>query len=85
MLYNRSISINDRSGVMKTMCARFMNNEHQASFGRQFSCANNSIEISADVGKVTSVFYAVLSVIISAVVRIRRLLFRNTGYANAFS
>lgn len=70
---------------MKTMCARFMNNEHQASFGRQFSCANNSIEISADVDKVTSVFYAVLFVIISAVVRIRRLLFRNTGYANAFS
>lgn len=69
---------------MKTRLERFMNNESQASFGRQFSCANNSIVISADVGILASVFYAVVDVIISVVVRIRRLLFRNTGFANAF-
>lgn len=70
---------------MKTMLARFMNNEHQASFGRQFSCANNSLVISADVGIVTSAFYIAVAVIISVVARIRKLLFINTGYRNAFA
>ena len=69
---------------MGTKLACFMNNEHQASFGRQFSCANNSIVISADVGIEASAFYIISSVIISSVVRIRRLLFRNIGYVNAF-
>ena len=69
---------------METKLSCFMNNELQASFGRQFSCANNSIVISADVGIVASVFYIISSVIISAIVRIRRLLFKNTGYVNAF-
>lgn len=73
-----------RSRTMRTKLECFMNNEHKASFGRQFSCANNSIVISADVGIVTSVFYAIVSGIISVVVRIRGLLFRNTGFANAF-
>ena len=68
---------------MKTRLDRFMNNESQASFGRQFSCAHNSIVISADVGILTSVFDAVVNVIISVVVRIRKLLFKNTGYINA--
>lgn len=70
---------------MKTRLQCFMNNESQASFGRQFSCAHNSIVISADVGILTSVFYAIVSVIISAVVRIRKLLFRSTGYINAIA
>ena len=65
---------------MKTAMTRFMNNELQASFGRQFSCAHNDIILSADVGIVASVFY----VVISAVIRIRNLLFSNTGYADAF-
>ena len=70
---------------MKAGYQCFMNNESQASFGRHFSCANNSIAISADVGIVASAFYIVVSVVISAVVRIRKLLFRNTGYSNAFA
>ena len=69
---------------MKTRLDRFMNNESQASFGRQFSCAHNSIVISADVGIVASAFYIISSVIISSAMRIRRLLFRNIGYVNAF-
>ena len=67
------------------MMTRSMYNEHQASNGRQFSCAHNGIALSADVGKVASVFCVVINaVIISVVVRIRNLLFSNTGYANAF-
>ena len=70
---------------MKAWNQCFMNHESQASFGRHFSCANNSIVISADVGIVASAFYIVVSVVISVVVRIRKLLFRNTGYSNAFA
>ena len=70
---------------MKAMATRFMNNEPKASFGRQFSCAHNDIILSADVGIVASVFYVVISaVIMSVVIRIRNLLFSNTGYADAF-
>ena len=76
---------NDRSRAMKAGLQCFMNNESQASFGRHFSCANNRIVISADVGIVASAFYIVVSVIIFAVVRIRKLLFRNTGYSDAFA
>ena len=60
---------------MKAGYQCFMNNESQASFGRHFSCANNSIVISADAGIVASAFYIVVCVIISAV-RIRKLLFK---------
>ena len=81
MVYNKSIFMKVTECVMKAMATRFMNNEPKASFGRQFSCAHNIIVASADVGIVTSVFYAV---IISVVVRIRRLLFNDIGYANAF-
>ena len=66
------------------MTAHFHNNESKASFGRQFSCANDSIIVSADVGIVTSAFYVVISSVVSVVVRIRNLLYSNTGYANAF-
>ena len=70
---------------MKTRLERFMNNESQASFGRQFSCANNGIALFAGVGRLASVFCFVINVVIrSVVVRIRNLLFSNTGYANAF-
>ena len=71
---------------MKAMLG-FMNNEHQASFGRHFSCANNSIVASADVGVVASAFSivvsVVISVVISVVVRVRKLLFFNTGFRYA--
>ena len=70
---------------MKAWNQCFMNHESQASLGRHFSCANNSIVISADAGIVASAFYIVVCVIISAVVRIRKLLLRNTGYSNAFA
>ena len=69
---------------MKAMTAHFNNNESKASFGRQFSCANDSIILSSDVGIVASVFYSVIISAVSVVVRIRNLLFNNTGYANAF-
>jgi hypothetical protein len=64
----------------------------QASSGRQFSCANNGILLSAGVIKVASVFCVVINlvsviinaVIISVVGLIRKLLFNDTGYENAF-
>lgn len=65
---------------MKAMATRLMNNELQASFGRHFTCAYNRIVISAGVDIVASVFYAVITAII---VRIRMILFNDTGYANA--
>ena len=67
---------------MKAMLG-FMYNEQQASFGRQFSCANNGIVASADVGIVASAFSIVVSVVISVVVRVRDLLFLNTGFRYA--
>ena len=69
----------DWSSVMETMLG-FMHNEHQASYGRHLSCANNSIIISADVGIVASAFSIVVSVVISVVVRVKGLLFKNAGY-----
>ena len=71
---------------MKAMLG-FMNNEQQASSGRHFSCANNGIVASADVGIVASAFSivvsVVISVVISVVVRVRDLLFLNTGFRYA--
>ena len=87
MIYNRCISEKfDWSRAMKAMLG-FMNNEQQASSGRHFSCANNGIVASADVGIVASAFSivvsVVISVVISVVVRVRKLLFLNTGFRYA--
>ena len=69
---------------MKAVATRFMNNEFQASFGRQFSCAHDSIIASADVGIVTSVFYAVIISGVAVIVRIRKI-FKNTGFIHVFA
>ena len=69
---------------MKAMAMLFNGNMHEASFGRQLSCASNTIIDYADVGILTSVFYAVIISGIAVIVRIRKL-FNNTGFYNAFA
>ena len=54
-----------------------------ASFGRHFSHAyHTSVILSADVSAVTSVFSVFIDIIS---VILKKILYRDTGYANAFN